>query len=169
MKNEEKVFGLGAGRLYIAPATLSEEESVALTYYVGPTKGGVTLTYAAKLHEITDYSGRVVRTLRYGERIRLEGALSRLYPVAISRILGGDASETAILFGGMPQAGRHAPVRATLVCQLPGGVGEMRFSMLAGAAAGAALSLTGERDSAIRFTLSAETDDAGFVGRMVFR
>lgn len=169
MMDEEKRFGLGAGKLYVAPAGVSEENAVSPTWYAGPTKGGVTLTYTAKVHEITDISGRPVRSVRYGERIRLEGELVRLYPEVIARVIGAPPFPGKLELGGVSLAGRTARVRAVLVCRLPksAGGGEMRFSMLAGACSGAALSLTGERDSAVRFALSAETDGAGFSGRMV--
>lgn len=169
MKNEEKIFGLGAGRLYIAPGNTAEEHACSTAYYAGPTREGVTLSYTAKVHEITDYYGNRVRSLRYGERMKIEGEMSRLYPGVIARAIGAPAEENAIAFGGVSGEGRLARVRVTLVCSLPAeaGGGEMRFSMLAGASSGASLSLTGMRDSAVRFSLTAETDDAGFSGRMV--
>lgn len=167
--DEEKRFGLGAGKLYIAPAGLSEEEAVSPVWYAGPTKKGVTLTYTARVHEITDYSGRLVRSVRYGERIRLEGEMVRLYPEGIARVIGAPAFPEKLELGGIGREGRTARVRVVLVCRLPreAGGGEMRFSMIAGACSGAALALTGERDSAVRFSLTAETDGAGFSGRMV--
>ena len=169
MMEEEKRFGLGAGKLYIAPASVSEEEAVSPVWYVGPTKGGVTLAYTAKVHEITDCCGRLVRSVRYGEKIRLEGEMVRLYPQGIARILGASEHPGKLEWGGVCPRGKTAQVRAVLVCRLPreAGGGEMRFSMLAGASAGASLSLSGERDSAVRFSLTAETDGAGLSGRMV--
>lgn len=169
MIDEEKRFGLGAGKLYIAPAGVSAEHAVSSSWYAGPTKGGVTLAYSAKVHEITDFSGRLVRSVRYGERIRLEGELVRLYPEVLARVIGAQPSPGTLDLGGVCREGRTARVRVVLVCRLPesAGGGEMRFSMLAGASSGAALALTGERDSAVRFVLTAETDGAGLSGRMV--
>jgi hypothetical protein len=146
-----------------------EEKAASFSYYVGPTKGGVTLHYAARVHEIIDYFGSRVRTLRYGESIRLEGELSRLYPTALARALGARRTAEGIELGCTGDAGRAAQVRAVLVCRLPdeAGGGEMRFSFLAGASAGAALTLSPQRDTGVRFTLTAETDGAGLTGRMV--
>lgn len=169
MIEEEKRFGLGAGKLYIAPAGVSEENAVSPTWYAGPTKGGVTLSYTAKVHEITDNFGRLVRSLRYGERLRLEGELIRLYPQVLARVIGAAPYPGKLELGGIGKEGRAARVRVVLVCRIPkeAGGGEMRFSMLAGASSGASLSLTGERNSAVRFALTAETDGAGFSGKMV--
>jgi len=170
MVNEEKLYGLGPGRLYIAPAEVSEKEACTLSYYAGPTKDGVKLAYSVKIHEIVDYYGALVRSLRYGERVRVEGRLTRLHPKVIARLLGSPEDAYAIRFGGTPARGKLTRVRVVLVCALPAeaGGGEMRFSMLATASSEAILALSGGRDSAIGFALTAETDDAGFSGRLVF-
>ena len=171
MTNEEKVFGLGAGRLYIAPASVSEEEARTLPYYAGPTKGGVTLTYNAKIHEITDYCGRLVRSLRYGERVRAEGRLSRLYPRVLTALTAAPAWDGVLGLGGIGDSGRLVQVRAVLVCALPeeAGGGEFVFSMLATASEKVMLTLSSMHDSSVGFSLTGETDGAGFSGRMVFR
>lgn len=169
--NEEKCFGLGPGRLYIAPVSVPEEEVFTIPWYAGPTKDGVTLSYCAKVHEITDYFGTLVRSVRYGERIRLEGKLSRIYPGAICRAVGAPVGEGVIPLGAVCGAGRCAQVRVGILCTLPEGAGggEMRFLMRASAASGAILALSAQRDSAVAFTLSAESDGAGMTGRLVFQ
>ena len=167
--NEEKCFGLGPGRLYIAPVGVGEEELFRMTWYAGPTKDGMTLSYSAKTHEITDCAGRLVRTVRYGERIVLEGRLSRLYPGAICRAIGADAPAGEILFGSVGQGGRCASLTVGILTPLPAeaGGGEMRFVMRASASSAAALALSALRDSSVSFRLTGETDGAGFTGRMV--
>ncbi len=162
---EEQIFGLGAGRLYIAPATVSEAEATALTYYAGPTKGGVTLAYTAKTHEILGWGGEVVRSIRYGERLRLTGKLSRLYPRVLAAATGGTLRDGAVTFGGGPTR----RVRVVLVTDLPekAGGGETVFSFIAAAASPFTLSLTPSHDSAWEFSLTAETDGAGFTGKWV--
>lgn len=168
MTNEEQYFALGAGRLYLAPASVSEAEARSLPYYAGSTKGGVTLAYSARVHEITDYFGALVRSLRYGERIRVEGRLARLYPAALARATGS-RFENGVLTPGAPlPEGRLAQIRVTLVCALPDGKGEFVFSMLATPSGGFTVSLSPERDSSVSFSLAAETDGAGLSGRMVF-
>jgi len=169
MTNEEKVFGLGAGRLYIAPASVSEEEARTLPYYAGPTKGGVTLTYTTKIHEITDYYGRLVRSLRYGERVRAEGRLSRLYPRILTALAGAADAGGALSLGSVGESGRLVQLRAVLVCALPeeAGGGEFVFSMLATASVKLLLTLSSMHDSSVGFSLTGETDGAGFSGRMV--
>ena len=117
MIDEEKRFGLGAGKLYIAPAGVSAEHAVSSSWYAGPTKGGVTLAYSAKVHEITDFSGRLVRSVRYGERIRLEGELVRLYPEVLARVIGAQPSPGTLDLGGVCREGRTARVRVVLVCR----------------------------------------------------
>lgn len=168
--NEEKCFGLGPGRLYIAPVSVPESEVFSVPWYAGPTKDGVTLSYSAKIHEITDYYGALARSIRYGERVRVEGRLSRIYPSAVCRAVGAPFSAGTIAFGAVSDAGRLAQVRVGLLCALPEacGGGEMRFLMRASASSGAILALSAQRDSAISFSLTAETDDAGFSGRLVF-
>lgn len=166
---EEKYFGLGAGRLYIAPLSVSEEEARSLKWYAGPTKGGVTLAYRAKTHDITAWDGSLARSVRYGERIRLTGRLARLYPRVLATATGSPAAADAVLLGGRLPQGRHPRLRVMLICELPTevGGGEIVFSFRATAASGATLTLSPERDSAWSFDLTAETDSAGFAGRMV--
>lgn len=168
--NEEKLFGIGAGRLYIAPAWVDAERSVSVAYYAGPTRGGVTLAYQNKIHEITDYYGRLIRQIPYGDRIRVEGRLARLYPQVMNRLIGAPQSTTAVRFGESGEGGRAAQVRVTLVCTLPesAGGGEMCFSMLASAVSGAAMAFSADRDSSVSFSLTGESDGAGFSGRLVF-
>lgn len=170
MDKEEKLFGLGPGRLYIAPAEVSEMDACSLAYYAGPTADGVKLAYSVKVHEIVDYYGALVRSLRFGERVRVEGRLTRLHPKVIARLIGSEEDAFALRFGGAPLRGKLTRVRVVLVCTLPAeaGGGEMRFSMTATAASSAILALSGGRDSSIGFALTAETDDAGFSGRLVF-
>lgn len=168
--DEEKYFALGAGRLYIAPASVTGEEARSLLYYAGPTRGGVTVSYSARIHEITDYSGALIRSLRYGERVRAEGKLSRLYPRAVSAAIGAPLTGGVLALGGTGGRGRLARVRVVLVCALPEetGGGEFVFSMLATASSGLCFSLSPERDSSVSFSLQAETDGAGLSGRLVF-
>lgn len=171
MQEEEKYFGLGPGRLYIAPLSVPEAEARSLRYYVGPTKGGVHLAYSAKIHEITDYTGRLIRQLRYGERIRLSGRMARLYPAALRAVTGSPGQGGLTALGGQGEAGRLQRVRVILQCALPAGStggGEMGFSCVASAVSGAAFSLSGDRDCACDFSLTAESDDAGMCGRLVF-
>lgn len=169
--NEEKCFGLGPGRLYIAPVSIPEEELFTMPWYAGPTKDGVTLSYCAKVHEITDYFGTLVRSVRYGERIRLEGKLSRIYPGAICRAVGAPFYGGEIPLGALSDAGRCAQVRVGILCTLPEGAGggDMRFVMRASASSGAILALSAQRDSSVAFSLTAETDGAGMTGRLVFQ
>lgn len=171
MTQEEKCFGLGAGRLYVAPASTPEAEMHSLNYYAGPTKGGVQLSYAAKIHEITDYAGVLVRSIRYGERVRLSGRMARLYPRVLAAASGSRLTGDELFPGALTAAGRSARVRVLLVCPLPAeaGGGEMRFSMIASAASGFSFLLSPQRDSSYDFTLTAETDGAGFSGKLVFR
>lgn len=166
---DEKYFGLGAGRLYIAPLSVSEEEARSLKWYAGPTKGGVTLAYTAKTHDVTGWDGSLSRSIRYGERIRLTGKLSRLYPRVLAAATGSPSGADAVLLGGRLPEGRHPRLRVMLVCELPTevGGGEIVFSFRATAASGASIHLSPERDSAWSFDLTAETDGAGFAGRMV--
>ncbi len=166
---EEKCFGLGPGRLYIAPVGVGEEELFRIPWYAGPTKDGMTLSYSAKIHEITDYTGAVVRSVRYGEKIVLEGKLSRLYPAAICRAIGADVRTGEIPFGSLGAAGRCASLTVGIITPLPAeaGGGDMRFVMRASASSSAALALSALRDSAVSFRLTGETDGAGFAGRMV--
>lgn len=168
--NEEKCFGLGPARLYIAPMGVTEEALFSMPWYAGPTKDGVTLTYTAKVHEIRDYFGNLVRSIRYGERIRLDGRLSRLYPAAICRAVGAPVGASVIPLGAVSDAGRGMQVRVGLSCALPAdcGGGEMRFTMRASAASGAVMALSGLRDSSLGFSLTAESDGAGFAGKLVF-
>ncbi len=167
---EEKYFALGAGRLYIAPWGTADTEIRSLKWYAGQTKGGVTLAYAAKTHEIYGWGGELLRTVRYGERIRLTGRLARLYPRVIAAATGSPVSGQAVLLGGECGEGRHRSVRVLLVSEIPerAGGGEVVFDMRAAASSGLSLSLTPDRDSAWEFQLSAERDDAGFSGRLVF-
>ncbi len=167
---EEKYFALGAGRLYIAPENVSEAEARSMKWYAGATKGGVQMTYFNRVHEITAWDGAVIRSVRYGERVRVEGRLLRLYPRVLSAATGSPLDGSAVYLGGRGAAGRHTRVRVTLVCALPksAGGGEIVFSFIASAASGAVLSLSPERDSAWQFSLTAETDDAGFSGKVVF-
>jgi hypothetical protein len=162
---EEQIFGLGAGRLYIAPATVSEADATSLTYYAGPTKGGVTLSYTAKTHDILGWGGEVVRTIRYGDRLKLTGRLSRLYPRVLAAATSGTLKEGVVTFGGAPTR----RVRVVLVADLPeeAGGGETVFSFLAAAASPFSLSLTPDHDSGWEFCLLAETDGAGFTGKWV--
>lgn len=166
---EEKLFGLGAGRLYISPLSVSEEESRSKLWYAGPTKGGVTLAYSVKNHDITGWDGSLVRRIRYGERIRLTGRLSRLNPRVLSVVTGSPAGEGGVLLGGRLPGGRHTRLRVVLVCDLSEevGGGEIVFSFRATAASGTSVTLSPARDSAWDFDLTAETDSAGFAGRMV--
>ncbi len=167
----EKYFGLGAGHLYIAPLSVSEAEVRSEKWCAGPTKGGVTLAYAAKNHDITGWDGSLVRSIRYGERLRLTGKLSRLYPRMLSALTGSpvSAAGTAVFLGGRLPEGRHSRLRVMLVCELPAevGGGEIVFSFRATAASGASITLSPQRDSSWSFDLTAETDGAGFAGRMV--
>lgn len=166
---EEKLFGLGAGRLYISPLSVSEEETRSERWLAGPTKGGVTLAYSVKNHDITGWDGSLVRRIRYGERIRLTGRLSRLYPRILAAVTGSPADEKGVLLGGRLPGGRHTRLRILLVCDLPSevGGGELVFSFRATAASGTSITLSPARDSSWDFDLTAETDDAGFAGRMV--
>jgi len=170
MIQKEKLFGLGPGRLYIAPPEMSEKEAMSLACYAGPTKDGVTLFTESRIHEITDADGVLIRSIRYGERLRLTGKFSRLYPQVIARALGLEEHGTEILFGQYGKGGRGARLRVVLVCTLPeeAGGAEMRFSMTAGITSPFRLPMNGEREGGIPFTLTAETDGAGFSGRLVF-
>lgn len=167
---EEKYYGLGAGRLYIAPWHVSEEEARSLKWYAGPTKGGVTMAYSAKVHEIKGWGGEIVRSVRYGEKITLTGKLSRLYPRVLAAAVGAPIEANTVHLGGKTNEGRHARLRVILVCALPAsaGGGEIVFSMCAAAASPAAFVLSPDRDSAWSFSLTAETDDAGLKGKLVF-
>lgn len=167
MVDEEKLFGLGPGRLYLAPAEVSEADARHLRYYAGPTKDGVTLSYSARIHEITDYAGKLVRSLRYGERITLTGKMSRLQPKVLSEMIGAPYENGTLAPGALPFAGKLMRVRVVLVCALPGG-GEMVFSMIASATSGMQVRLAGGFDSAVPFSLTAETDSAGMTGKLVF-
>lgn len=166
---EEKCFGLGPGRLYIAPVGVGEEELFTMPWYAGPTKDGMTLSYCAKIHDITDYYGTLVRSVRYGERITLEGKLSRIYPAAICRAVGADPRTGEIPFGAVGDGGRCLQLRVGILCPLPAqaGGGEMRFLMRTSASVEAVVSLSAQRDSSVSFRLQGETDGAGFSGRMV--
>ena len=170
MTNEEKFFGLGAGRLYIAPADVPEERARTLAYYAGPTKDGVNISYSAKIHEITDYDGRLIRSLRYGERITVKGRLARLHPQVLSAATGSPYAGQILALGARGDAGRLSRVRVTLVCALPdeAGGGEASFSMICSASSGASFTLSPQRDSGVSFLLCAETDDAGLTGKLVF-
>lgn len=167
---EEKYYALGAGRLYIAPWGTPDDEVRSLKWYAGATKGGVTLAYTAKTHEIYGWGGELVRTVRYGEKIRLSGKLARLYPRVIAAATGSPLNSAEILLGGKTDEGRHARVRVVLVSEIPErtGGGEVVFSMRASASSGMAAALSAERDSAWEFSLHAERDDAGFFGKLVF-
>jgi len=162
LHNEENTIGLGAGRLYLAPASLTEEAARDARYYAGPTRSGLTLTWSARVHEITDYWGRLVRAVRFGERIRLEGRLTRLSPTVLSGMTG--------IRGGVRVRAPRTRMRVVLVCALPAeaGGGEMVFSMIASQIGAPAVALTDARDSSYPFTLTAETDGAGMTGRLVF-
>lgn len=167
---EEKYFALGAGRLFIAPESVSEEASRSMKWYAGSTKGGVQLTYSNRVHEITAWDGSVIRSVRYGECIRVEGRLLRLYPRVLAVATGSPMDGSTVYLGARGGAGRHGRVRVTLVCALPkeAGGGEVVFSFIASAASGAALALSPERNSAWQFSLTAQTDGAGFSGKVVF-
>lgn len=171
MMREEKCFGLGAGRLYVAPVSTPEAEMHSLKYYAGPTSGGAELSYSAKIHEITDYAGTLVRAIRYGERISLRGRMARLYPRVLAAATGSPLTENALFPGGVTESGRGARVRVLLVCALPeeAGGGDMCFSMTAAASSGFSFHLSPERDSSVGFQLTAETDGAGFSGKLVFQ
>ena len=167
---EEKYYALGAGRLYIAPAEVSEAAARSLRFYAGATKGGVKLQYSAKVHEIKGWDGEVVRSVRYGARVRIEGRLVRLYPRVLAAATGSPTDGSIVYLGGKTDAGRHARVRIVLVAEIPesAGGGEVVFSLIASASSGAELSLSPERDSAWKFSLIAESDDAGVMGKVVF-
>ncbi len=162
MQNEEKIIGLGAGRLYLAPASVTEEQAQDSRYFAGPTRGGVTLVWSARIHEITAYTGRLVRAIRFGERVRLEGRLARLSPVLFSYMTGRWERER------LPAS--RTRMRVVLRCALPpaAGGGEMVFSMIASQTGTPSLTLHSSRDSSYPFTLTAESDDAGMTGRLVF-
>lgn len=167
---EERYFALGPGRLYIAPASTTEAESRSMKWYAGATKGGVQITYSARMHEITAWDGAVIRTVRFGERLRVDGRILRLYPRVLAAATGSPMEGNTVYLGGRGPGGRCARVRVTLVCALPksAGGGDVVFSFIASAASGASLSLTPERDSSWQFSLMGETDSAGFSGKAVF-
>ncbi len=167
---EEKYYALGAGRLYIAPIGTPDTEMRSLKWYAGPTKGGVTLKYTAKEHEIYGWGGELVRTVRYGEKITLTGKLARLYPRVLSAATGAPSEGTSVLLGGKTDEGRHARVRVVLVTEIPerAGGGEVVFEMRCAASSAMTAAFSPDRDSAWEFALTAQRDDAGFSGKLVF-
>ena len=166
---EEKIFALGPGRLYIAPAGIPENKIRSLLYYAGPTKGGVTLKYETKIHEITDYRGKVIRAIPYGERLRAEGKLARLNPHVLADAIGAPYEKRVLSFGGRRKAGRATRLRLMLVCAIPpeAGGGEFVFSMICTAASGTAFTLSADRDCSYTFSLLGESDGAGMIGKAV--
>lgn len=169
MTQEEKIFALGPGRLYIAPAGIPESKIRSLLYYAGPTKGGVTLKYETKIHEITDYRGKVIRCIPYGEKLRAEGKLARLNPHVLADAVGIPYEKRILAFGSRRKSGRIHRLRVMLVCTIPAeaGGGEFVFSMICTAASGTAFTLSPERDSSYTFSFLGESDGAGMQGKAV--
>ncbi len=163
---ETTTYTLGAARLYIAPAEVPEGEATSLKYYAGPTSGGVRLTYTPRLHEVKNWAGDTVTSIRYGEKITLTGKLSRLYPRVLAAATGSVYTDGTVYPG---KSRRLARVRVVLLCDIPdeAGGGEAVFSFLAAAASPAAVHLLPTKDGGWDFSLTAQTDGAGLWGKWV--
>ena len=162
----ESAFALGAARVYAAPESVPADRMESMLYDVGPTAGGLTLTFRPRALELRDEYGTLVRRIEDGSRVEIKGRLSRLSPRAAALLTGGRYDRDSRT--GVPCAGAER-TRILLTCPLSGDPdGEkLRVSLLA-APASAGFTLSPERDSALAFTLEAETDDTGLSGTLSF-
>ncbi len=149
----ESAFALGEAHIYAAPESVPAERLESMLYDLGPTAGGVTLTFRPKVREFRDEYGVVASRAEEGSRIEIKGRLSRLSPRSAALLAGSRAERTRIL----------------LTCPLtaePNGE-KLRVSLLASPSA-AGFAFSPERDSALGFTLEAETGADGVGGTLSF-
>ena len=157
MRNEDRIFALDAGRLYVAAGDVDAENLRAPAYYAGPTDGGITLSYTSEVYEITDDRGIVIDTITYGEKTTVSGKLARFQARVLAGLTGCPHRATdgsvSVTLGGKG-TNRRQSVSVLLVCPLPSGE-EFTLYALCAADSGASLRFSKEHSGAIGFSLTA--------------
>lgn len=153
-------YGVGDGKLYIASGRLTEAQLRSQEYLAGESEGGCRLTYSAKSFPIKDIHGKVVTTLRYGEKTVISGRLRRLDVRVLAALTGCTVERTAnrdtLCLGGSSE---RREVSALLVCPLPGG-DELSIIAHGAAVGGVDMRLDVSRDSAAAFEIISCGDDS---------
>ena len=162
MRNEDRIFALDAGRLYVARGDVDAEELRTPACYAGPTDGGITLSYTSEVYEITDDRGCVIDTIPYGEKTTVSGKLARFQTRVLAGLTGCPRrtaeGSVSVTLGGRGTSRRQS-VSVLLVCPLPDGE---EFTLYARCAAdsGASLRFSKEHSGAISFSLTADEGGA---------
>ena len=110
MEKEVKEFSLGTATLYAAEGVVPERELESTDHCIGEARDGCRLSYECKTRELYDLEGNVAATLRFDERARLAGKLTRVF-----------ADAMPVLFPGMVKNGSRSTASMLVVCPIPGG------------------------------------------------
>lgn len=154
-------YGVGDGKLYIATGRLTEAQLRREKYLAGESEGGCRLTYSARSFPIKDIHGKVVTTLRYGEKTVISGRLRRLDVGVLAALTGctverSDYRDTLCLGDG---GNERREVSALLVCPLPDG-DELAVMIHGAAISGIDMRLDVNRDSSASFEIISCGDDS---------
>ncbi len=129
MEREVKEFALGTAVLYAAPGIVPERELEDMDYRIGEARDGCRLTYECKTKELFDIDGNAAATLRFDEKAKFRGKLTRIF-----------ASGMPVLFSGLMKRSGRGTVSMLIKCPLPDGE-HLRFYMVGGVMLGASFDM----------------------------
>ena len=147
---------LAPGYLYAAPGYVSRSRVRRSENYVGPTRGGVKLSYTRKAEAVADRAGNTVGEIAYGGRVKMSGKLAHVTPEAVCRLLGdlgGEVDPNGDVRAARFPGADVARVTVCLVCPSDGG--ETEFYAVCSAADELSFALGSCDGDGVAFSLTA--------------